>query len=131
MPGKSRGAILTIFALLYVLLAISDFAKPFSHSAGVGFVFLGERLTGTANAVIGPLFGIFLLVYAYGIWAMRKYALQLSYIFLLWVLLNMALFTAKNSGTQPLAAAIGATIVGIGIPLATAFVLRRRQADLT
>src|SRR5271167_2866216 len=98
MPGKSRGAILTIFALLYVLLAISDFAKPFSHSAGVGFVFLGERLTGTANAVIGPLFGIFLLVYAYGIWAMRKYALQLSYIFLLWVLLNMALFTAKNSG---------------------------------
>ena len=127
---QKRGVTLTIFALLFVLLAISNFAKPLSHSPGVGFVFLGDRLTGTANAVMGPLFGIFLLVYAYGIWSMRKYALQLAYIFLLWVLLNMALFTAKNRGTQPLAAAIGATIVGVGIPLASAIVLRRRQPDL-
>ena len=28
MAGKSRGAALTIFALLFVLLAISDFLKP-------------------------------------------------------------------------------------------------------
>ena len=72
MAGKSRGAALTIFAILYVLLAISDFAKPFSHSPGVGFVFLGTRLTGTGNAIMGPLFGFLLLVYAYGIWTMRR-----------------------------------------------------------
>lgn len=131
MAEKSRGVVLTIFALLFAGLAISDFLKPFHLDPSAAFVFLGTKLTGTANAIMGPLFGIFLLVYAYGIWAMRKYALQVAYIFLLWVLLNMALFTMKNHDTQPLAANLVAAIVGIGIPLAAAIVLRRRSADLT
>ncbi len=58
MAGKSRGAALTIFALLFGLLAISNFSKPFSHDPGIGFVFMGVRLKGTANAIMGPLFGI-------------------------------------------------------------------------
>ena len=81
MAGKSRGAALTIFALLFVLLAISDFSKPLSQSPGVGFVFLGTRLTGTGNAIMGPLFGFLLLIYAYGIWTMRRYALPVAYIY--------------------------------------------------
>ena len=80
---------------------------------------------------MGPLFGIILLVYAYGIWAMRKFALQVAYIFLLWVLLNMTLFAVKNQSTQALAANLVAAIVGIGVPLASAIVLHRRRADLT
>jgi len=131
MAEKSRGTALTIFALLFALLAISDFLKPFHLGSNEGFVFLGTKLTGAANAVMGPLFGIFLLVYAYGIWAMRKYALQVAYIFVLWVLLNMALFATKNHGTQPLFAALVSVVVGIGVPLASAIVLRRRDADLT
>jgi len=70
MAEKSRGATLTILALLFVLLALSDFAKPFSHSAGVGFVFMGTRLTGTGNAIMGPLFGFLLMAYAYGVWTL-------------------------------------------------------------
>ena len=81
MAEKSRGVVLTIFALLFAVLAISDFLKPFHLDPSAAFVFLGTKLTGTANAIMGPLFGIFLLVYAYGIWAMRKYALQVAYIF--------------------------------------------------
>ncbi len=131
MAGKSRGVTLTIFAVLFALLAISDFLKPFHLELNEGFVFLGTKLTGAANAVMGPLFGIILLVYAYGIWAMRKFALQVAYIFLLWVLLNMILFTVKNQSTQPLAANLAAAIVGIGVPLASAIVLRQRRADLT
>ena len=96
MAGKSRGAALTIFAILFVLLAISDFAKPFSHSPGVGFVFLGTRLTGTGNAIMGPLFGFLLLVYAYGIWTMRRYALPVAYIFTGWVIVNTVLYTMKH-----------------------------------
>ncbi|MGA3229506.1 MAG: hypothetical protein ABSD51_06145, partial [Candidatus Binatus sp.] len=72
-----------------------------------------------------------LLVYVYGIWAMRKFALPIAYIFLLWVLLNMTLFAVKNQSAQPLAANLAAAIVGIGVPLASAIVLRRRRADLT
>ncbi len=131
MEEKSRGATLTIFAVLFALLAISNFLKPFHLEPNEGFVFLGTKLTGAANAVMGPLFGIILLVYAYGIWAMRKFALQVAYIFLLWVLLNMILFTVKNQSTQPLAANLAAAIVGIGVPLASAIVLRQRRADLT
>ncbi len=129
--AKSRGVTLTIFAILFVLLAISNFAKPFSHSAGVGFVFLGDRLTGTANAILGPLFGVILLVYAYGIWAMRKFALPLAYIYVAWVIVNMAMFTMKNRDTQSLPAIVVSVVVGIGVPLATAIILSRRKDELT
>ena len=131
MAGKSRGVTLTIFAVLFALLATSNFLKPFHLELNEGFVFLGTKLTGSANAIMGPLFGIILLVYAYGIWAMRKFALQVAYIFLLWVLLNMTLFAVKNQSTQALAANLVAAIVGISVPLASAIVLHRRRADLT
>jgi hypothetical protein len=129
--AKSRGGTLTIFAILFVLLAISNFAKPLSHSAGVGFVFLGDRLTGTANAILGPLFGVILLVYAYGIWAMRKFALPLAYIYVAWVIVNMVMFTMKNRDTQSIPAIVVSVVVGIGVPLATAIILSRRKDDLT
>ncbi len=131
MAGKSRGATLTVFALLFALLAISNFSKPLSHSPGVGFVFLGTRLSGTPNAIMGPLFGIILLVYAYGIWTMRKFALPISYIFFCWVVLNTVLYSMKNNDSPALPVAIGSIVVGVGVPLAAAIILHRRRADLT
>jgi hypothetical protein len=133
MAGKSRGAALTIFALLYVLLAISDFAKPFFHSPGVGFVFLGHRLTGTSNAIMGPLFGFLLLVYAYGIWTMRRWALPVAYIFSGWVIVNSLLYNHLHRGDPqpPLYFAIGSIAIGLGIPIATAIILSRRAGDLS
>jgi len=133
MAEKSRGTALTIFALLFAVLAISDFLKPFHLGSNEGFVFLGTKLTGTANAVMGPLFGIILLVYAYGIWSMRKFALPIAYAYVPWVILNGILFTMKNrNAPAPSAAlAIASGVIGIGIPLASAIVLHRRRADLT
>lgn len=133
MAAKSRGAALTIFALLFGLLAISNFSKPFSHDPGVGFVFMGVRLHGTGNAIMGPLFGFLLLVYAYGIWTMRRYALPVAYIYTAWVIVNGVLFSMKNrSEPHPsVAFSIAATAIGIGVPLATAIILSRRQADLS
>ncbi len=133
MAEKSRGATLTILALLFVLLALSDFAKPFSHSAGVGFVFMGTRLTGTGNAIMGPLFGFLLMAYAYGVWTLRRYALPVAYIYTGWVIVNMVLYSMKNRDAAPpsLAFAIASTAIGIGVPLATAIILSRRSAELT
>ena len=131
--AKSRGVLLTTFALLFVLLAISDFAKPFQHSAGVGFVFMGVRQSGIGNAVMGPMFGVALLIFAYGIWTMRYYALPVAYIYTAFVVVNMALFSMKNRSApdQPsLIVAIGSTAIGVGVPLATAIILSRRRADL-
>jgi hypothetical protein len=131
MAGKPRGTALTIFALLFVLLAISDFAKPLQSNAN--FVFLGTKMTGTGNAVMGPLFGVCLLIYAYGIWTMRRYALPVAYIFTGWVCVNMVLFAMKNRNTpQPSPiVAIVTMAIGIGVPLATSIILSRRQADLS
>jgi hypothetical protein len=133
MAGKSRGPALTIFAILYVLLAISDFSKPLSHSPGIGFVFMGVRLQGTGNAIMGPLFGFLLLVYAYGIWTMRRYALPVAYIYTAWVIVNTVLFTLKHRSDPPppLYFSILSTALGIGVPLATAIILSRRADDLT
>jgi hypothetical protein len=133
MAGKSRGVTLTIFALLFGLLAISNFSKPLSHDPGIGFVFMGVRLKGTANAIMGPLFGICLVIYAYGIWTMRRFALPVAWIFTGWVIVNTVLFSMKNrSEPHPsLAFSIAATVIGIGVPLATAIILSRRSAELT
>lgn len=130
---KSRGAALTIFAILFGLLAISNFFKPFSHDPGVGFVFMGVRLKGIGNSVMGPLFGLCLAIYAYGIWAMRRFALPVAYIYTGWVVVNMVLFSMKHrSDPHPsLAFSIAATAIGIGVPLAAALLLSRRQHDLT
>ena len=59
-------------------MAISNFGKPFAHHPGVGFVFFGTRLSGAANTIVAPIFGIILAVYVYGILAMRKFALPLG-----------------------------------------------------
>jgi hypothetical protein len=133
MPNKSRGVTLTILAALFALLAISNFAKPLSHDPHVGFVFLGTRLSGMPNMILGPLFGIILAVYAYGVFALRKFALPIAYVFTVWVVVNMIMYTIKHqSEPQPqLAFAIGSTVVGIGVPLVSAIVLYRRRADLT
>ena len=130
---KSRGAALTIFAILFGLLAISNFSKPFSHDPGIGFVFMGVRLKGIGNSVMGPLFGLLLAIYAYGIWTMRRWTLPVAYIYTAWVIVNTVLFSMKNRG-QPhpsLIFTIAATVIGIGVPLATAIILTRRQNELT
>ena len=103
------------------------------HDPGIGFVFMGVRLKGTANAIMGPLFGICLVIYTYGIWTMRRFALPVAWIFTGWVIVNTVLFSMKNrSEPHPsLAFSIAATVIGIGVPLATALLLSRRQNDLS
>ena len=133
MAEKSRGAALTVFALLFGLLAISNFLKPFSHDPGVGLVFMGTKLTGTANAIMGPLFGITLVIFTYGIWRMHAWARPVAYIYTAWVIVNMVLFTMKNRNVpqpSPLFAIVS-IVVGVGVPLATAIILMRRSADLS
>ena len=129
MATKSRGATLTIFALVFAFVAITDFLKPFHLFPNDGFVFLGTKLTGVANAVMGPLAGIIILACAYGIFTMRKFALLIAYIFVLSVMLNMVLYTIKNHANRPLP--IANVVVGLGVPLALAIILHRRRADLT
>lgn len=132
MAERARGVALTIFAILFGLLAVSNFLKPVLH--GGNFVFLGTKTTGAANAIFSILFGIILAVYAYGIWTMRTFALVIAYFYFPWVLLNMILFAMKNKPTDsppsPLFA-VATIAIGVGVPLATLIILYRQRAELS
>jgi hypothetical protein len=133
MAVKSRGVVLTIFAILFALMALSNFSKPLHMSPNVGFVFLGTKLTGTANLIAGLAFGALLAIYAYGIWTMRRFALPIAHFYATYVILNLLLFTINNRGTglPPLAGWIGYILVAVGVSLGSAVLLTRRKGDLT
>lgn len=82
--------------VLFVLLAISDFAKPLQagHSAAAGgIVEFGHRFYGIVpNVILGTLFGILFLVYAYGIWNMRGWVLLIAIAYAFYVPYNVVLF---------------------------------------
>ncbi len=100
MSNPQRGPLLSVFALSFALLGVSDVAKPIEASLGgalrPGFVLLGHRLSGTANAIVGPLFGLYLLVYAMGIWRMRPWAFPMGVLYALYVTTNLTLFMFRD-----------------------------------
>src|SRR5258708_3582178 len=78
MATKSRGATLTILAMLLALMVISNLHKPFAQHPGEGFVFFGTRLSGTSNKIVAPIFAAFLAVSAYGFLSMSRFGLPLG-----------------------------------------------------
>ena len=133
MAEKSRGIVLTIFAVLFALMALSNFSKPLHMSPNVGFVFFGTKLTGTPNLIAGLAFGALLAIYAYGIWTMRRFALPIAHFYATYVILNLLLFTINNRATgnlPPLPGWIAYVVVAVGVSLGSAVMLTRRKADL-
>jgi hypothetical protein len=100
-----RGVFLTIMTVLFLLLALSDFTKAlqFANNPAVGgLVILGHKFQGVVpNLVLGPLFGIVLLIYAYGIWNMRAWVLPLSIVYAFYVPANMVLFWSLHQLPPP------------------------------
>src|SRR5437016_8695604 len=135
MAASKRSAVLTVLAVLFALAALEDLLKPFRlEGPTTGLVFFGTRLSGMSNATLGPLLGIFLLIYAAGIWQMRRYAIYLAYTYAIYVAINLLLFTATN----PRPVSQGEMIFGIVYSiLALAFTwgagisLTRSKAELT
>jgi len=96
ISSESRGTFLTVMAVLFVVLAISDFTKALQYAnnpAVGGLVVVGHKFEGVSiNLVLGPLFGMVLLIYAYGIWKMRAWVLPLSLVYAFYVPYNLVLF---------------------------------------
>lgn len=135
MPQANRGRALTIFAVLFGLLAVSNLLKPF-HIGGAqtGFVFFGTLLSGVANAIIGPLFGLFLAAYAFGIWNMRRFALPMGHAYATYVILNLILFSFHDEGPDTISHKIFGIVyiaVAVGVSLGAAVLLTQRKTELT
>ena len=133
MAESSRGGVLTVCAVLFALLAVSNFSKPFQPGPNVGFVFLGVKTHGIANTILGPAFGLLLLVYAFGIWQMRRWALPIGYAYAAYVILNLSLYTIRNAGSAsmpPPAFMLGYIVVAVGVSTGSALLLHRRRNEL-
>src|SRR5216684_8253040 len=132
MADKKRGAGLTILAILFVVIAISNFLKPLSGGRG-HFVFLGVKQSGLSNAILGPLFGLMQLAIAAGIWRMKRYTVGLAYAYTGYVVLNTFLFNLRNPQPHDVKSIffwILYIAIGVGVPLATAMIMSRRRAEL-
>ena len=131
-----RGRLLTTAAILFAILAVSNLLKPFQLGGErTGFVFLGQRLSGTANTILGPLFGLYLGVYAAGVWTMRRWALPMAWGYAAYVVVNLLLFNARTPPPPGAGAAwrlfgLLYAVVAIGVSVGTARILGRRRAEL-
>jgi hypothetical protein len=127
---SKRDPVLTTFAVLFALLALSNIWKPLSEGRA-GFVFLGTKTAGVANAILGPAFGIFLLIYAAGIWWQKRWVVPLAWVYAAYVLINLTLFTIKTPERwQPPAFALVYVAVALGVSWGSAILLTRRRALL-
>lgn len=120
-------------AVLFGVLAISNLVKPLELHAHHGFVFLGMRQRGVWNVLLGPTAGVFLAVYALGVWRMRAYALPMGRAYAAWVLANLVLFTVRMSDealARPIFGLVYA-VVAIGVSSGCVVLLARNRARLT
>jgi hypothetical protein len=133
---RSRGPVLTTLAILMGLLAVSNFMKPVGQAmqpeSDAGFVFLGQRLYGVANTIMGPLFGVVLAAYAYGVWTRRRWVVPLAIAYAAYVVLNLVLFAATAPPAQVPGFAFMAayTLVAIGVSAGGAAYLYRNRERL-
>jgi len=135
MADSRRSALFTVLAVLFALAALEDMLKPL-HLEGptTGLVFFGTRLGGMWNAMLGPLLGIFLLIYAAGIRQMRRYALYLAYVYATYVTINLLLFTATNPPPASKGEMVFGTvysILALTLTWGAAILLTRHRAELT
>jgi len=122
-----------VLAVLFGLLSVSNFLKPLQLGADVGFVLLGHRLSGTANMVAGPVFGLYLLVYAVGVWRMKRYALPMAFFYAGYVMANLAMWTLHKplGADTSLAFGLAYMTIAIGVSAGAASLLSRNRARLT
>ncbi|MFQ5352026.1 MAG: hypothetical protein ACE5D3_03020 [Candidatus Binatia bacterium] len=122
--GGSRK--LDVFAALFAALAVSNLLKPLQLSGETGFVLFGERLSGRANAIAGPLFGVYLLVYAWAIWRRRRMSIPMGQVYAAYVLVNLVLFNLRTESPETLGYMLFGvvyTLVAVGVSAGAVYLL--------
>ena len=133
-----RDRFLTALAMMMGLMAVSNFWKPVAQQlqpgSSVGFVFFGTRLHGTANTIIGPLFGLLLAAYAYGAWTRRRWVVPIAIAYAAYVVVNLVLFTFVVGGSPgeqpPILFMMLYGAIAVGVTSGGAYHLHQRREQL-
>src|SRR5262245_3338455 len=123
-----------LYAALFAVLAGSNFLKPLRLGGErTGFVLFGERLAGTANAIAGPLVGLYLLLYALAIWRRHPIALPMGVVYAVYVVANLVLYSVRNPrepGIGYLVFTVVYAAVAIGVSAGAVALLARERAGV-
>jgi hypothetical protein len=134
--ARSRGAFLTVVAVGFALLAISNFTKPLqlaNNPAVGGIVIFGVRATTTlGNVVLGPLMGIVLAAYAFGLWRLKGWVRPLSVVYAFYVPLNLVLFWYLHTSPEvpPVVGLLVYLAIALGGSIGTALYLAYHRDEL-
>ena len=126
-----RRTTLRAFAILIALRAATDVLKPLG--AGSGFVFFGKLLTGMACYVLAPIVGAVMLVYAYGVWQLRRFALPMGIAYGALVLINLVVFPVLQGLPNGfnIAGYLAFGAIGLAVSWGTVWLLAQRKQALT
>lgn len=136
MNRNSPGVALTVAAGLFILQATQSAAKPFLTGPNVGFMLLGNRLDGPIEMVVALAHALLMVILAYGIWRLKRYALWALAAYTPYVLLNLVLYSWRYDWHPPeaLPAPVFVAIyaaIALGVPGGTAYLLARRRNELS
>ena len=99
---RKRGPFLTAMAVLFGILALSNCTKAFQHlrdPGHLGIVIFGARFESVpSNLILGPLMGLVLASYAYGLWRLKPWVARLSIVYAFYVPTNLVLFWYRQTG---------------------------------
>jgi len=87
-----RNWIRTATLVMAILIAIRALTNVFKPLGAGGLVFFGKLLSGGANAILAPALGIYMLIFAYGMYDRRQYALPMGILYTVFVVFNVLLF---------------------------------------
>jgi hypothetical protein len=101
---RARGPFLTVMAVLFGILAVSNGTKALQHLRDpktLGIVVFGVRSeTVGGNLVLGPLMGAALAAYAYGLWTLKRWVVPVSIVYAFYVPVNLVLFWYFQTGPE-------------------------------
>src|SRR5258706_11739550 len=87
--------VLRVLAALIAVRSLGNLGKPLG--TGSGLVFLGYLLTGPVMWVLAPLLGLYMLVWAYGLWHLRAVAVPMGLAYSALVVVNVIGFPLHQS----------------------------------
>ena len=126
--GRERGPFLTVMAVLFAVLALSNFTKAWQHARDphLGLVIFGVRSeTLGTNLLFGLLLGAVLAAYSWGLWRMKAWVAPLSVVYAFFVPTNLVLFWYRDMGPTipPLSFIISYLVIAFTGSIGTALYL--------